>query len=59
MKTRRIFLLVAQSTGKARGCVCVCECEADLCSGQMIAGPPRKKVNMEDMASDLFEAAKK
>ena len=28
-------------------------------SGQMIEGPPRKKPNPEDIAKDVFEAAKK
>ena len=28
-------------------------------SGQMIEGPPRKKPNPEDMAKDVFEAARK
>ena len=28
-------------------------------SGQMIEGPPRKKPNPQDIAKDVFEAAKK
>lgn len=28
-------------------------------SGQMIEGPPRKKINPDNMAKEIFEAAKK
>ena len=29
-----------------------------ICSGQLISGPPRKKVDAKELASDVFAAAK-
>ena len=31
----------------------------DWFSGQMISGPPRKKVDAKELASDVFAAAKR
>ena len=37
---------------------CMCGLHV-FCSGQLISGPPRKKVDAKELASDVFAAAKR
>ena len=63
MKTLRNFMLGALSTGDCYWCFeahlkghCISFC---TCSGQLIAGPPRKKPDPQKLAQEVFTAAKK